>query len=309
MREYHVPVMAGEVVRLLDPHPGQTYVDGTAGGGGHSALIAERIAPNGRLIVVDQDLEALEAVKKRFRRLSPKITAIHGNFRDLANLLDAHGISQVHGILFDLGVSSHQFDTGERGFSFRVDAPLDLRMDPSRGIPGYEVLARLSQDELKRILFQYGGERWSARIAQFIKNAASPIETTLALGDVIKAAIPKKAWPKVIHPATRTFQALRIYVNDEIGALGAGLEAGIRRLASKGRIVVLSYHSLEDRVVKQTFLKYSGRCQCPPGVPVCNCGAARILEVLTRRPVTPEIQEIERNPRARSAKLRAAERV
>lgn len=308
MSDYHVPVMAGEVVQLLDPKPGEIFVDATAGGGGHSAMLAERLAPGGHLILIDQDPAALAEVGKSLQRLSPQITALHGNFRDLKNLLDSIGVGRVSGILFDLGVSSHQLDSGERGFSFRADAPLDLRMDPSQGVPASELLVRLSADELSRALWE-NGERWAARIARFIKSSKKRIETTFDLVDVVKAAIPKAKWPRDIHPATRTFQSLRILTNDEIGALRDGLEAAIDRLADGGRIAAISYHSLEDRLVKQTLLRYSGRCQCPPGIPICRCGANRVLEIITRRAVTPEKAEIESNPRARSAKLRASRRI
>lgn len=308
---YHEPVLSGEVVGLLDPRPGQIYVDATAGGGGHSALIAEKVAPNGRLVAIDQDPEALAATGEKLHDFSQNVILIHGNFRNLADLLDAAGIESVDGILFDLGVSSHQLDTGSRGFSFRVDAPLDMRLDPSVGVPASEFLAGLDRRDISRILRQFGGETWADRIALFIdeRRKKKPLLTTKELASLVEAAIPRKAWPKDIHVATRTFMALRIAVNDELSALEQGLLAGIERLKAGGRIAVISFHSLEDRIVKQTFLRMSGRCQCPPRIPKCLCGARQVLKVLTRKPVVASLAETARNPRSRSAKLRAAERV
>ncbi len=305
---YHQPVLSGEVVSLLDPRPGQTFVDSTAGGGGHSALIVERIKPNGTLVAIDQDPEALVAAGEKLYHLSPKIVLIHGNFRSLTALLDEAGIGPVDGVLFDLGVSSRQLDSAERGFSFRADAPLDMRMDPTAGLPASEMLDRLDRSEITRILRDYGQERWGARIAQFIEERG-PIATTKDLVDVVEAAIPRKAWPRDIHPATRTFQAIRIAVNNELEALEDGLKAGIDRLKVGGRIAVISFHSLEDRIVKQTFLRYSGRCECPPRLPECRCGAREVIKILTRKPVTAADGEVQENPRSRSAKLRAAEKV
>ena len=307
---YHEPVLSGEVISLLDPRPGQTFVDTTAGGGGHSALIAERITPDGTLVAIDQDPEALAAAGKKLYHLSPKIVLIHGNFRNLTALLDEAGIGMVDGVLFDLGVSSRQLDSAERGFSFRADAPLDMRMDPTAGTPASEMLARLDKGEITRILREYGQERWAARIAQFIeeRRRTNPIATTKDLVEVVEAAIPRKAWPKDIHPATRTFQSIRIAVNDELGALEEGLKAGIDRLKVGGRIAAISFHSLEDRIVKQTFLRYSGRCECPPRLPECRCGAREVVKVLTRKPVMAADEEVQTNPRSRSAKLRAAEK-
>ena len=294
------------MISLLDPRPGQTFVDSTAGGGGHSALIGERIK-NGTLVAIDQDPEALAAAREKLYHLSPKIVLIHGNFRNLTALLDEAGIGLADGVLFDLGVSSRQFDSAERGFSFRADAPLDMRMDPTAGMPASEMIARLDRSEITRILRDYGQERWAARIAQFIEERG-PIATTKDLVDVVEAAIPRKAWPKDIHPATRTFQAIRIAVNDELGALEEGLKAGIDRLSVGGRIAAISFHSLEDRIVKQMFLRYSGRCECPPRLPECRCGARQVVKILTRKPVTAADGEVQSNPRSRSAKLRAAEK-
>jgi 16S rRNA (cytosine1402-N4)-methyltransferase len=310
-RPYHTPVLAAEVVRFLEPRPGQTIVDGTLGGGGHAVLLGERLQPDGRLIVIDQDPEALAAAQDRLSSLNLVIIPIRGNFRDLPAILDGCGVREMHGLLLDLGVSSHQFDAGERGFSFRSDHPLDMRMNPEGGETAADLLARLDEREITRILWEYGEERWAKRIAQFIVEgrAMAPVRSTKQLADLVSRAIPRKAHPPDTHPATRTYQSLRIAVNDELNALQEALDGGISRLAVGGRIAVISYHSLEDRIVKQTFAKMSGRCQCPPKLPICQCGATKTLEILTRKPVVATDHEVNENPRARSAKLRAARRV
>lgn len=260
---------------------------------------------------MDQDLAALEQAESRLKGLSLTIIPIHGNFRNIISLLDERGISTVNAILLDLGVSSHQLDAGERGFSFRADAPLDMRMDPTAGETAAELLARLDEGEIARILWEYGEERWAARIARFIveRSVREPIRTTKLLVDAVMAAVPKAARPPDIHPATRVYQALRIAVNDELGALREALDAGVGRLAPGGRMAVISYHSLEDRIVKQTFARFAGRCQCPPGLPMCRCGATEVIRLLTRKPVVPTANEIADNPRARSAKLRVIEKL
>jgi 16S rRNA (cytosine1402-N4)-methyltransferase len=310
-RPWHVPVLADEVLDLLAPRPGQTVIDGTLGGGGHALRLGEKLQPTGRLVVIDQDPAALEEAENRLRGLSLTIIPIHGNFRNLTFLLDERNIASADGILLDLGVSSHQLDAGERGFSFRAEAPLDMRMDPTAGESAAELLARLDERELARVLWEYGEERWAARIAKFIKerSARDPIHTTKQLADAVLAAVPKGARPSDIHPATRVFQALRIAVNDELGALQEGLDSGVGRLAPAGRIAVISYHSLEDRIVKQTFARFAGRCQCPPGLPMCQCGATEVVKLITRKPVVPSAAEVAHNPRARSAKLRVAEKL
>jgi 16S rRNA (cytosine1402-N4)-methyltransferase len=252
----------------------------------------------------------LEEAENRLKGLSLTIIPIRGNFRNISNLLDERSIASVDGILLDLGVSSHQLDAGERGFSFRAEAPLDMRMDPEAGETAAELIARLDEREMVRILFELGEERWAARIARFIvdRRARAPLLTTRQLADVVLAAVPKGARPADIHPATRVFQALRIAVNDELGALRDALDAGVNRLARGGRIAVISYHSLEDRIVKQAFARFAGKCECPPGLPVCQCGAAEVVRLATRKPVVPSATEIAANPRARSAKLRVAEK-
>lgn len=309
MEDYHVPVLADEVVDLLEPGPKDVIVDCTAGGGGHALLLAYRLDSSGTLVAIDQDPAALVTTRQKLRNALPKVVVVQSNMRRLAALLDSVDVDRVNRILLDLGVSSRQFDDPGRGFSFRFDAPLDMRMDPAEGVPAAQLLAQVSERELTHIIREYGEETWAARIAKFIKDARVPIVTTGDLAETVKAAVPHKAWPKEIHPATKTFQALRIAVNDELNALQETLDQGIQRLAPGGRIAAISYHSLEDRVVKQTFLKYSGKCQCPPQLPECRCGAVKQIEIITRKPVTPTTAEIAANPRCRSAKLRVAQRI
>lgn len=308
---YHTPVLAGEVAELLAPRPGDRIVDGTVGGGGHALLLGERQGQDGTLILIDRDPAALEAARQTLRPLPVRTHFVHNDFRRIADVLDSLGIPVVDAILLDLGVSSGQLNTADRGFSFRADAPLDMRMNPTAGESARELLDRLDRDEIARILREFGEERWAARIAEFIvrERDESPIETTMQLAEIVKAAIPRGAWPRDIHAATRTFQGLRIAVNDELGALQDGLDGGISRLAPGGRMAVISYHSLEDRIVKRTFRSYEGRCQCPPGLPECRCGARRIATVLTRKPIVPSEEEVARNPRARSARLRGVRRL
>jgi S-adenosyl-methyltransferase MraW len=310
-RAYHLPVLAEEVVRYLNPEPGNTLVDGTAGGGGHALHLSEMLQPNGTLILIDQDPEALQEARNKLEDHALTIKYVHGNFRNVRSLLTELGVTEVDGVLLDLGVSSHQLDAAERGFSFRSEAPLDLRMDRTCGSPASDLLARLSERELTRILREYGEERWAARIANFIvaERQRTPIRTTVRLAQIVAAAIPKKAQPPDTHPATRTFQAIRIAVNEELDALEEGLEGSVASLSQGGRIAVISYHSLEDRIVKRRFARLAGACECPSGLPVCMCGARETVRILTRKPVTPSDQEIRVNPRSRSAKLRVAEKL
>ena len=311
MPEYHVPVMVDEVLSFLQPRSGQTFIDCTVGGGGHALEIVKRILPDGKLIGIDQDEAALVASRDVLKQYSGNVILEKGNFSDLEAIAGRLGIQSVDGALFDLGVSSHQLEAAERGFSFRQDAPLDMRMDPTQPITARELVNSLPERELAELIRTFGEDRWAKRIAKFIvdRRARGPIETTRELAGAILAAIPVGARTEHIHPATRTFQALRIAVNCELEVLQAGLEQAISLLAQGGRVVVLSYHSLEDRIVKDTFSKYAGKCECPPGLPMCVCGAERIVKILTRRPVVPAEDEIRSNPRARSAKLRAAEKV
>lgn len=304
--------MPDEVIRFLEPTVGGTYLDGTLGGGGHAALIAEQCIPgNGILIGIDQDLEALEAAGQRLEKYGAGVRLLHGNFSELEHHLSGLGIEQLDGFILDLGVSSHQLDSPERGFSFQQDAPLDMRMDGSLGNTAADLVNSLPEAELERIIKEYGEERWARRIAAFIVKARqeAPIERTLHLVDIIKGAVPKAKWEERIHPATRTFQALRIAVNQELESLERGLRSAINHLKPGGRGVVIAFHSLEDRIVKHIFREYASGCTCPRHLPVCVCGNQPRVRILTGRPVMATDEEIARNPRSRSAKLRAAEKL
>lgn len=318
---YHVPVMAEEILRYLAPQPGETMLDATLGGGGHALLLAQALQPDGTLIGLDRDTEALAAA---WTRLTPlhrylSIILLHFAFGKMDFALESTPETQgvrLDGVLFDLGVSSHQLDAA-RGFSFRRDEPLDMRMDATSGPTAADILATLREAEIARILWDYGEERFSRRIAQALverRQRKEPVVTTGQLAQVVESSLPRSAWPKDIHVATKTFQALRIYVNDEMGQLRAGLEQAVARLRPGGRIVVLSYHSLEDRIVKQAFAAWAGRAPSAPGsspaafLPNSET-AAPLLELRTRKPVSPSEAEIRTNPRARSAKLRAARRL
>ena len=311
MPEYHVPVMVEQVLSFLQPQSGQTFIDCTVGGGGHALEIVRRILPDGKLIGIDQDVAALSASRDVLKQYAGNVILEKGNFEELEAIAEKLGIQSVNGVVFDLGVSSHQLEAAERGFSFRHDAPLDMRMDPAQRVTARELVNSLPERRLAEIILKFGEERWAKRIAKFIvdRRAREPIETTRELTDIVLAAVPAGARSEHIHPATRTFQALRIAVNRELEVLEAGLGQAIRLLAKGGRVVVLSYHSLEDRIVKDTFGKYAGKCACPPGLPVCTCGAEKVLKILTRRPMATSEDEIRSNPRARSAKLRAAEKI
>jgi 16S rRNA (cytosine1402-N4)-methyltransferase len=303
--------MPDEVIRFLAPKPGGIYVDGTLGGAGHALRILEASSPDGRVIGFDLDEEALRAAAERLLSYGERARLIHANFSNIAEKLDGSGIEHIDGLLLDLGVSSHQLDMGERGFSFREDAPLDMRMDRSSGASAADLVNSLPEDELARIIRDYGEERWAKRIAAFIAAARiqAPIETTMGLVDIIKGAIPRGAWEERLHPATRTFQGLRIAVNDELASLEKGLDSGVRALNRGGRAVVISFHSLEDRIVKNCFRNLARGCNCPRDFPRCVCGNKPLLKVLTGKPVKPGETELVENPRSRSARLRAAERI
>jgi 16S rRNA (cytosine1402-N4)-methyltransferase len=303
----HLSVMPDEVIHFLNPQPGGIYLDGTLGGGGHARLILERCTPGGILIGIDQDHEALKAAGLRLDEFGSAAQLVHGNFGELKSHLDHLGISALDGFILDIGVSSHQLDSGNRGFSFQHDAPLDMRMDTSQGQTAADLLNKLSEQELERIIRDYGEERWAKRIASFIVNARleAPILGTFQLVDIIKGAVPKAKWDEHIHPATRTFQAIRIAVNRELENLEAGLRSAIDHLKPGGRGVVISFHSLEDRIVKHIFREYATGCTCPRNLPLCVCNNRPKVQVLTGRPVMATEQEIHENPRSRSAKLRA----
>jgi 16S rRNA (cytosine1402-N4)-methyltransferase len=305
----HCSVLPEEVIRFLQPENGKTYLDGTLGGGGHTALILEK-APESAVIGIDRDCTALAAAGARLLGYGESFRPIHGNFADVAQLLGDLSVTGLDGFILDLGVSSHQLDTRERGFSFQQDAPLDMRMDSSSGDTAAELIADLPERELERILLEYGEERWAKRIAAFIvkERAESPITTTFQLVDIIKGAVPKAKWDERIHPATRTFQGLRIAVNSELESLERGMRGALDLLKPGGRGVIISFHSLEDRIVKHIFREYAEGCTCPRQLPVCVCGNLPRVKILTGRPVTASDVETDNNPRARSAKLRAVEK-
>lgn len=308
----HIPVMLGEVLETLSPSDGDIVCDCTLGGAGHSLELGRRCSPSGLLIGIDQDDAALAAAGERIRTNIPEVASLQlkGNFSQLDELLQKAQVPGVDCFLFDLGVSSPQLDIPERGFSYHEDAPLDMRMDPgTQTLTAAEVINTYNEADLTRILRAYGEERWASRIAQFVvrRRAHAPIETTGELVEVIKQAIPASQRREGgHHPARRTFQALRIEVNHELDALESGLEAAIRWLNPGGRIAVISYHSLEDRIVKDVFKKRSQGCTCPPDIPVCVCGNVPVIRLGERKPRVPDPQEVEANPRSRSAKLRSA---
>lgn len=306
--------MCKEVVDALALKSGSIVLDCTLGGAGHSQEIATHIAPNGILIGLDQDDAALEHAAMRLESSNLDIAPIllKGNFANMDELLLEAQVPYLDAVLFDLGVSSPQFDFPQRGFSYRADAPLDMRMNTSdSSLTAADVVNTYSEAALTRVFKDYGQEKWAARIANFVvnKRGERPVKTTFDLVKIIKAAIPASARREGGHPAKRTFQALRIEVNKELEALQKGLEAGIRWLAPGGRVAVISYHSLEDRIVKDAFKHGANPCTCDPSLPVCVCGKVPILKVVTRKPLVPSVEEIEKNPRAHSAKVRVAEKL
>ena len=310
MEFHHISVLLNECIDNLNITPDGIYVDGTMGGGGHSLEIAKRLT-TGRLICIDQDPNAHEAAGKRLAEYKDRITFVRDNFGNIANILDSLGIEKIDGMLLDIGVSSHQLDEAERGFSYQQDAPLDMRMNPDRPFSAYDVVNGYDEDELDRVIFTYGEERWARRIAQFIvkEREAKPIETTGELVDIIKKAVPKGARKDGPHPAKRTFQAIRIEVNGELEVLQRAIDDVAARLAVGGRLCIITFHSLEDRMVKEAFRKQENPCICPPQFPVCVCGKKPLGRVITRKPILPSKEELEENPRSRSAKLRVLEGV
>lgn len=306
----HISVLLDECIENLNIKPDGIYLDGTLGLGGHSYQIASRLDA-GRLICIDRDETAIERSSRRLAPFADRITYVHGNFSDAAEILDRLGIDSVDGMLFDLGVSSPQLDEIQRGFSYMGDAPLDMRMDGSAGLTAYEVVNTWPEERLNRILWDYGEERYARRITAAIlaHRAEKPITTTLELVDIIKGAMPAPALREKQHPAKRTFQAIRIAVNDELGAISAMLETAPDKLKKGGRLCVISFHSLEDRIVKSGINARENGCTCPREAPICTCGFVQTLKSVTRKPILPSEEEIEKNPRSRSAKLRVAERV
>ena len=307
----HVSVLLDECIKYLDIKPDGIYVDGTLGLGGHSSEIAKRLGEGGRLIAIDRDLASIERASARLAPWADRVTIVHGNFRDVAAILDEQGVPAVDGMLFDLGVSSPQLDDGQRGFSYMQDAPLDMRMDPSDNVDAWFIVNRWPEEKIARILHDYGDERYAKRIAAAIvaRRQEKEIETTLELVDVIKSAMPAPALREKQHPAKRSFQAIRIAVNDELSAVSQMMETAPDRLKPGGRLCVISFHSLEDRIVKNAIHERENGCTCPREAPVCTCGFVQTLRSVTRKPVTPTDEELVLNPRSRSAKLRVAERV
>lgn len=306
----HVPVLYYETLEMLDLKNGEVIVDGTLGGGGHANGILEQIAPDGRLVGIDRDAAAIDRCAQRFSAYGDKVALVHSNFKRIKPILNDLGIDKIDGAVLDLGVSSFQLDEGERGFSYNADAPLDMRMDRENPLSAYEVVNEYSEDDLGRIIREYGEERWAARIAQFIaeERKKKKIETTQELTEIIKKAIPAAARRDGPHPAKRTFQAVRIEVNAELTGLKEALEDYVSVLRSGGRLAVITFHSLEDRIVKQTFKRLFDPCECPKDFPVCVCGKVSQIKIITRKPILPGAEELAENPRARSAKLRVAEK-
>ena len=310
MEFYHVSVLLQECLDGLNIKPDGIYVDGTLGGAGHSSQIAKRLT-TGRLIGIDRDPVALKAAGERLAPYADRVTLVHSNFCEIAQVLDDLGIEAVDGILLDLGVSSPQLDDGSRGFSYMVDAPLDMRMNNEDPVTAKDIVNTWSYEELRRILFDYGEERYAPRIADAIcrRREEKPIETTLELVDIIRSAMPAAALREKQHPAKRSFQAIRIAVNDELGAVRKVMEAAIPRLNPDGRLAIITFHSLEDRIVKNAMADAAKGCTCPPSFPVCVCGKKPQVQLVTRKPITATDEELEANPRSRSAKLRVCEKI
>jgi len=310
MEAFHTPVMVKEVITYLNCRPGGLYVDGTLGGGGHAEAILRVIGREGILIGIDRDGEAIARTKERLRDFSSQVILVKGSFSHLKEILQNRNIGEVDGILFDLGVSCYQLIEPRRGFSFSHEGPLDMRMDREQKLTAHELVNTFPEHHLASIIKQYGEERWAARIAKAIveRRQYSPIATTKELSDIVVGALPAHT-KSDIHPATRTFLALRIFVNNELDQLREGIKEGLEYLKSGGRFVVIAFHSLEDRIVKESFREAAKACHCPPGVPVCVCGGQSKFNLITKKAVKPSAEEIRRNPQARSARLRAIERV
>ncbi len=306
----HTPVLLKECIQALKIQPAGIYLDGTLGRAGHSREIVKHLT-TGRLICIDRDQAALDAAQERLKDWMDKVTLVHSNFDRLDEILDQLSLPGVDGMLFDLGVSSPQLDDEGRGFSYRADAPLDMRMDRSSGLTAADVVNTWPQEELKRILSQYGEERYAPAIAAAIvrRRQEHPIETTLELVDVIKGSMPARALKEKQHPAKRSFQAIRIAVNDELASVDRMVQAAVPRLNKGGRLAVITFHSLEDRIVKTDLAAFAKGCICPPDFPVCVCGRTPDVKLISRKPILPTAEEIEENPRARSAKLRVAEKL
>ena len=307
MEYTHKPVLLDACIQALNIRPDGIYVDGTLGRAGHSMEIARRLT-TGRLICIDRDQAAIDAARVRLAPWLDRVTLVRSNFSELGEILSGAGVSGADGMLFDLGVSSPQLDDASRGFSYMQDAPLDMRMDTSAPLSAYEVVNTWSQEELRRILYEYGEERYAPAIAKAIVRAreTAPVNTTLELVEIIRGAMPPAALREKQHPAKRSFQAIRIAVNDELGAVSRMMRASIDHLNPGGRLAVITFHSLEDRIVKNAMLDAAKGCTCPPSFPVCVCGRTPKIQVLTKKPIIATMEEVRENPRARSAKLRVA---
>ena len=307
----HVSVLLRECIEALNIKPDGIYVDCTTGGGGHSLEIVKRLTAGGRLIAIDRDEDALRAAGERLADYADRVTFVHSNYAILQSVLADLGIPKADGVLADLGVSSYQLDTAERGFSYMQDAPLDMRMDRKQPLSARDVVNTYSEEELRRILYDYGEEKFARNIAANIvkRRSERPIETTLELAELVKGSMPKAAREGGHHPAKRTFQAIRIEVNAELSSIPPALDAAVHALNPGGRVAVITFHSLEDRLVKQKFAALSSGCTCPREFPVCVCGKKPVVRVITKKPVTAGEDELEENPRSRSAKLRVAEKI
>ena len=307
----HRSVLLDECMEGLAIRPDGIYVDGTAGGAGHSSEIAKRLGSDGRLIALDQDDTAVAVATERLSPFGERAMVVKSNFCELSSVCERLGIERINGLLLDLGVSSYQLDTPERGFSYQADAPLDMRMDTTKPLTAKQVVNEYSEERLRRILFEYGEERFSSRIASNIIRAREKamIETTGELVDIIKRSIPASSRDGGHHPAKRSFQALRIEVNAELDVIAPAIKSAVRLLEKGGRIAIITFHSLEDRIVKQTFADLASGCTCPKDFPICVCGKRPQIKVVTRKPILPTSRELEENPRSRSAKLRVAEKL
>ena len=307
----HRSVLLDECIDGLNIKPDGIYVDGTAGGGGHSYHIAERLTEGGRLIAIDRDDAAIAAAGERLKPFEDRVTIVRNNFSSIADVCAMLGIDKIDGVLLDLGVSSYQLDTAERGFTHNTDAPLDMRMDRRGSLDAFTVVNTYSADELKRVLWNYGEEKFAPKIVSAIikRREKELIKTTGELVDIIKSAIPASAREGGHHPAKRTFQAIRIEVNGELDAIEPAIRSATSLLAPGGRVAIITFHSLEDRIVKQTYADLGSGCNCPKSLPICVCGRVPSVKVLTRKPILPSAEEVESNPRSRSAKLRIAEKL
>ncbi len=307
----HVSVLLEECLEGLHIRPSGIYVDGTLGGAGHSSQICKRLSKEGHLIGIDQDNNALNVSRERLKDVNPQVSIVKSNFEQVDEVLDQLGIEKIDGMLIDLGVSSHQLDEASRGFSYMQDAPLDMRMNQESTYSAYEVVNTLSEEALHRLMRDYGEEKWAKRIAQFIvsEREKKPIQTTFELVEVIKKAIPHGARKDGPHPAKRTFQAIRIEVNRELDIIEPTIRKVVSRLKVGGRLCIITFHSLEDRIVKQTFKQLENPCTCSREFPVCICGKMPEVKVISRKPILPTEEEVEVNPRSRSAKLRIIEKI